>query len=156
MANPAPQAVLDEKVDIEYRQFFVKDEGFYEAEETPDLEGPADGEFLSTGADWIVIVSGAAYHVATARIEAWETAPSRQDDAWEISSDFQFTCTTGRLAVVTVTMGPASEDGITIGPLGKYHGRAYSKGRDEAQGQFMDKYEIDDGTEQYLIQFWPA
>ncbi|WP_007509710.1 MULTISPECIES: hypothetical protein [Pseudofrankia] len=31
MADAAPQAVLDEKVDVEYRQFFVKDEGFYEA-----------------------------------------------------------------------------------------------------------------------------
>ncbi len=157
MAIAAPQAVLDEKVNVEYRQFFIKDEGFWEAEETPDLEGPADGGFLSTGPDWIVVVSGAEYHVAAVRIEAWTTAPDRQgEDDWELSADFEFTCTTGELGVETLTTGPASEERITIGPPGKYHSRAYSKGRDDAAGQFADRDEIDEGTEQYLVQFWPA
>jgi hypothetical protein len=157
MASTAPQAVLDEKVNVEYSQFYIKDGGFYSQEEWPDIESPAGDELLTAGSDWIVIGSGAEYHIATVRIEAWATAPSRQGDgAWELSADFGFTCTTGGLGVETVTTGPASDDRITIGPPGKYHGRAYSKGRDEAQGQFMDRGEIDEGTEQYLIQFWPV
>jgi len=150
-----PIAVLEEQVEIDYSQFHIKDEGYSDGEmPVPDAPGP--GQLLAVGTDWVAVGSAVQYHLARVRIEAWDAEPDSQHSEWEVSDDFEFTCTTGRLALVTVAMGPVSDETITVGPPGTYRGRAYSKGRDEAAGQFEDRDEVDEGTEQYLIQFWPA
>ncbi len=158
MAEAELLTVYEDKIEVEYSQFMVKDEGLAWVE-NPDVPSPEPplglDDLVTAGTDWICIGSGAQDHTASARLEAWSGEPQRQD-GWELTEDFNFTCTTGRLFLDTLTMGPASvEDRLTLGSPGRYRGRAYSRGRWEARDASASD-EVPEGTEKHLIQFWPA
>ncbi|SNQ51833.1 conserved hypothetical protein [Frankia canadensis] len=159
MDNPALLAAYEDEIDVEYSQFLVKDEGMAWLTDS-NLAAPepplAADELLRTGVDWICVGSNAQDHTAHARLESWRGEPGRQD-GWELTEDFDFTATSGRLLLDTLTTGPASVDErLTLPSPGRYRGRAYSRGRADARQALAETFDVPDGTETYLIQFWGA
>ncbi|MCK9921178.1 hypothetical protein MXD61_04540 [Frankia sp. AgPm24] len=150
-------AAYEDEIDVEYSQFLVKDEGLAWRTD-PNLADPepplSADELVRSGVDWICVGSNAQDHTAHARLEAWRGEPPRQDD-WELTEDFAFTATSGRLFLDTVTTGPASlTERLALPAPGGYRGRAYSRGRAEARRALAETFEVPDGTEKYLFQFW--
>jgi len=156
MTSPSLLAGLDSKVEVEYSQFHVEDEGsaWLRDDSIASPEPPDEGELVRAGTDWICISSGAGDHTASARLEAWSGQPELQQ-GWEATADFTFAATTGRVFLNSLTMGPSSEDTLLIGRPGTYHGRVYSSGRREAR-EASQHGDLPEGLEHYVIQFWSA
>ncbi len=150
-------ATYEDEVDVEYSQFLVKDEGvaWHTDPTIAEPEPPAGADdLLKAGVDWICMGSNAQDHTARVCLESWSGEPARQD-GWELTEDFAFTATSGKLYLDTVTTGPASAtQGLTLPSPGRFQGRAYSRGRTEARQALGEAYDVPDGTEIYLIQFW--
>ncbi|CAO5257765.1 conserved hypothetical protein [Frankia sp. AgKG'84/4] len=157
MDKPELLAAYEDEIDVEYSQWLVKDEGmaWLTNSAVPAPEPPlAAEELLRVGVDWICVGSNAQNHVARARLESWRGEPARQD-GWELTEDFDFTATSGKLLLDTLTTGPASvTERLTLPSPGRYQARAYSWGRTEARRALAETFEVPDGTETYLIQFW--
>ncbi|WP_241831788.1 hypothetical protein [Parafrankia soli] len=119
---------------VVYGHFYIQDKGvsWFHDSSQPEPGPPEDDDLVRTALDWISIVSAAGDHVAGAQLEAWDWEPQRQDD-WEVSADFEFTCTTGNVALVAVMMGPSTEE-LIIGAPGTYRGRVYSRGAGGCRG----------------------
>ncbi len=157
MSVPAtPLRTCKETVDVLYSHFYLQDTGggWLDDDSLPPPSPPAGDELTATGKDWVSIVSEAQDHVAGIQLEAWSAEPPRRED-WEVSADFQLTCTTGNIVPVAVMMGPSEEE-IIVGPPGTYSGRVYSRGREDTRNARETGLEIPDGLEQYLVQFWSA
>lgn len=157
MDEPTLLTAYDDRVEVEYSQFRVQDEGsaWLGNDDVPSPEAPDVDDLLTSGTDWINIGSGTQDHTASARLENWSGEPERQA-GWELTKDFDFTCTTGRIFLNSLTMGPSSPGHrFILGSPGRYHGRAYSRGRQEAEDAF-ELGDVPEGTERYLIQFWPS
>ncbi len=143
-----------ETVEVLYSHFYLQDTGgaWLDDDSRPQPGPPEDDELVRTGPDWVSILSGAQDHVAGIQLETWEREPPRQED-WEVSADFELTCTTGNIVPVAVMMGP-SEKEVALGPSGTYRGRIYSRGRGLARDALLSADSIPDGTEEFLVQFW--
>ncbi|MCK9928845.1 hypothetical protein MXD62_16945 [Frankia sp. Mgl5] len=141
-------------VEVVYGHFYIQDKGvsWFHDSSQPEPGPPEDDDLVRTALDWISIVSAVGDHVAGAQLEVWDREPQRQDD-WEVSADFEFTCTTGNVALVAVMMGPSTEE-LIIGAPGAYRGRVYSRGREDAEAALETADEVPEGTEQYLVQWW--
>lgn len=153
----APSATITcrETVEVLYSHFYIQDTGgaWLDDASLPQPAPPEDGDLVLAGPDWISILSGAQDHVAGIQLEVWEREPPPQPADWEVSADFELTCSTGTVVPVAVMMGPSEEE-VTVGLPGVYHGRMYSRGRGLARDALLAADSIPDGTEEYVVQFW--
>ena len=96
------------------------------------------------------VPSAARDHEATVRLESSPREPAVTDDVEEVDVEL----TSGRVRLWTVTMGPSAHV-HEVGPPGGYRLRVACEGRDEAAALSAAGRPVPDGTERYLLQFWP-
>jgi hypothetical protein len=97
--------------------------------------------------------SGAVDQTVVVSLQTWDGDPGPvADGVWEEVWDGELDLTSGRVRAVSVTAFTTDED-LLVGPPGRYHLRACSRGRAEAARVFAAG-DLPDGVERWQLDFW--
>lgn len=147
--------VLDDTIDVERHLFGLMDLDVESCPSPwPSGSMPPDVavwpqinriDFRSVGED----------HVASVRLEAWDTAPAAPEGDWDDHEELEVSLSSGEVSLWTLTSGP-SPSVFHAGPPGhRYAVHVWTRGQDEILRTQFDGDEILDGTEEYVLQFQP-
>lgn len=128
-----------------------------ELDELPALPPP---DKLTTTRNCVYVNSVLAAHIATVTLQHWpgEPPPPAADERWEVVNTATVDLA-GEVTGVTITDGEPEGPELDF-PPGTYHLRAYARGRARLLSLISEHPEdeqlLRDGTEEHLLQFWPA
>ena len=83
--------------------------------------------------------------------QVWTTEPPPESVAWDEVAEIGFDAPAGSVRVVPLFLDPVPEIGVLTDVPGRHRLRVHVNGRDRARGRF-----VDEPTEDYLLQVWPA
>jgi DNA-binding CsgD family transcriptional regulator len=158
MMSLAPFHVLEDEIYIRYDRLYLRDgEGltFSFLGTTPDWveEGPFH---------WLQIHCQRMDHSAFVRLEAWEDAPSAQEELWDESCDLLIDWTSGAVDLVGSVEDISRQD-FTFGsalPSLDYRlrisRRVIPKRDEDEERALAEGQESSHAPEHYLLQFWPV
>jgi hypothetical protein len=140
---------MDDRVLVEYGVFGLMDLDVVGCPR-PWPQEPLGADAVTAIPNRVDFRSAASDHEAAVRLEA----TPREPPEWPDSEEVDVPLSSGRVRLWTVTMGP-SEQVFPVGGPGTYRLRVACRGRDEALALSVSGRPIPDGTERYLLQFWP-
>ncbi|MFC8435701.1 hypothetical protein [Streptomyces sp. NPDC057253] len=103
----------------------------------------------------IDFTTGAPDHRAAVRLEAWDGVPGVPEGSWEDDERVALVLPSGRVQLWTLTMGPGRAV-FEVGGPGAYEVQTWARGRDTALELNWRAQPVPDGTERYVVQFWPS
>lgn len=153
-----PLRVLYDEVLVDYGLFALIDvDGPPEEEEDVGWPfGEELPEWVQAKPNAVCFRSREMWHYPWVRLEAWEQEAPPVRGIWDETCEVSFTSTSGRICLY-VLAGEVSRHVFTLGPAGRaYHLRAFRRERQEERNAARKESGIPQGTEQYLLQFWPV
>jgi hypothetical protein len=145
--------MLDDRVLVEYGVFGLMDLDVAGCPR-PWPQEPLGGDAVTVIPNRVDFQSAARDHEAAVRMEAAPGEPPPLGPEWPDVEEVDLPLSSGRVRLWTVTMGP-SEQVFTVGGRGRYRLRVGCCGHDEALELNRSGRPVPDGTERYLLQFWP-
>ncbi|QNP72214.1 hypothetical protein IAG44_24230 [Streptomyces roseirectus] len=137
----------EELILVERRLFGLMD---VDTDTWPEGRHPQD-EPVTIHPGRIDFVSCAPDHRALVRLESWPTEPAEPEAQGD---DDEIELPSGHVQLWTLTMGPG-EGIFEVGPPGRYALRTTTEGCETALELAMTGRPVPDGTERYVIRFWP-
>jgi hypothetical protein len=151
---PACRTVLDDQVLVEYGVFGLMDLDVSGCPR-PWPQEPLAADAVTAIQNRVDFPSAARDHVVAVRLRSSPQEPPAAGGEWPDVEEVEVVLTSGQVRLWTVTMGP-SERILTVGPPGRYRLRVASRGHDEAAVLSASHERVPDGTERYLLDFWPG
>lgn len=129
-------------VNVEYHQFSIS------GPDTETLDAQHEGTLIETGPGFVSALTGITFGPVHVAIETLDSAPSDSDYTdWEVIEESAIE--SGENLLLTTAAGSVISSLKPI-PAGRYHIRAYARGRDVNAG-----LEVHEPSEHYLFHLWP-
>lgn len=145
-------AALDANPMVEYRILLLCDSDRGDQSPLDDLPDNME-RLLHAGPEAVVLASGANRFYPDVRVEVWDEDPGPPDGRWEAQQEAGF----GAPSTAVSLWGPPDECVGTVPvPAVQLRLRASCRGRATA-ARLVDESDDDvRGTEEWLLQLWPA
>jgi len=129
-------------VNVEYHQFSIS------GPDTETLDAQHEGTLIETGPGFVSAFTGITFGPVHVAIETLDSAPGDSDPTgWEVIEE---SAIESRENLLLTTAAGSVISSLTPIPPGRYHIRAYARGRDLNAG-----LEVHDPSEHYLFHLWP-
>ncbi|MFI8664636.1 hypothetical protein ACIGKR_31945 [Rhodococcus qingshengii] len=129
-------------VNVEYHQFSIC------GPDTETLDAQHEGALIETGPGFVSAFTGIRFGPVRVAIETLDTAPDGSSNSvWEVIEE---SAIESRESLLLTTAAGSVISPLAPIPAGRYHIRAYARGRDINAG-----LEVHEPSEHYLFHLWP-
>jgi hypothetical protein len=138
---------------VDYSQFFV---AAGSSDTAPPTMFDGSDPFVQAGVTDAICISEDSRHVASVRLEVWPDEPPDLDESWEQRRTVSLVRGSGPVYLVGMDGTSLGETPMDV-PAGETVSvRVACRGREQIRALRIEQREVPDGTEQWLIQFWPS
>ncbi|HET8660833.1 MAG TPA: hypothetical protein VFM55_17755 [Micromonosporaceae bacterium] len=147
--TPSPTTRIRYTPAVSHHTFVLADP--YSAE-TP-LTGEPPDDLVAAAPGGALFATAGNDFTPTVDVELWGAEPPAAGDEWEDVDEATIDNGSGTARIQNVHGEPAGPD-LTLAP-GRYHVRAYARGRSEAAARLGIEL-FYTGVEEWLVRLWPA
>ncbi|MDI3406211.1 hypothetical protein [Streptomyces cavernicola] len=144
----SPLATAHRRPRVEYRQFLLADEE--SLPEFPSWKG--SDRIVIQGDRGVLFRTAANDFYPDVSLEVWPDEPPRAEGSWEALEEAVINSQTGRVELREWDHSPCGGP-AELGASGRFHLRAYCRGRAEAAARSVDEMHFE-GVEEWLLQLW--